>query len=159
MKSEGNHIFVYPIYINCHIFPGSANASASSRPSGKGFPSSAWPCSCRRSVVDQPEACHACHVPKTQYPRCHFNACDYYLKVAFTLLIRKTINAATVMIAVTKKNQKQLMLYLWCLSKCIKPYLNISCFDVIVGFCSRFDSSRFVLADVGIANKYARESF
>ena len=29
------------------------------------------------------------------------------------------------------------------MSKCIKPYLNISCFDAIVGFCCRFDFSRF----------------
>ena len=47
-----------------------------------------------------------------------------------------------------KINQNRVMLYLWCLLKCIKPYLNISCFDVCVLVCCRFDFLRFVLTDV-----------
>ena len=45
------------------------------------------------------------------------------------------------------------------ISKSIKPYLNISCFDAIVGFCCIFYFLGFLLIDVGIASIYARPGF
>ena len=60
----------------------------------------------------------------------------YYLKICFKLLIRKTINAVTVMLAVMRIFQKTMNAVP---VMPVKIYSTISCFDAIAGFCGRLD--------------------
>ena len=83
----------------------------------------------------------------------------YYLQKYVELLIRKTIIAVTVMLAVMKIIQKIDNAVPVMPVKCIQPHPNISCFDVIVVFCGRFDILHCFLADVEMASIYPRGEF
>ena len=87
------------------------------------------------------------------------NKFEYYSFFCLTLLIRKTINAVTVMSAVMEIIQKLINAVTVMPVKMCQTISKHIMFGYHYRFCYRFDFFNVFLADVGIAYKYARESF